>query len=84
MLSRDTTRDAESLQISLMRSASAADKLRAAGELTEAAVLLALVGLRTRHSEASETQIRARLARLIVGEDLACRAYGPEACQGAS
>jgi hypothetical protein len=57
------------MQIALMRAASAADKLRAAGELTAAAVLLARTGLRARHPEATEAE--------IAREQLARKAFGP-------
>ena len=36
----------------------------------------ALSGLRQRHPEASEDELRRRLAGLLIGEDLAVKVYG--------
>jgi hypothetical protein len=38
---------------------------------------LALNGLRQRHPEAGEAELRRRLAGLLYGEELAEKAYGP-------
>ena len=84
MLSRDTTPDAEAVQIALMRAASASQKLCAAGEMTAAATLLARAGLRQRHPGATADQIASLLARLVLGDDLAGRAFAARAGGDAS
>ena len=40
---------------------------------------LALAGLRRRHLGASEAELTRHLADLVLGEELAARAYGPHA-----
>lgn len=44
--------------------------------LNRAARDLALTGLRRRHPETGEGELRRRLAGLLLGEDLACKVYG--------
>lgn len=39
--------------------------------------LLAMAGLRERHQEDSEARLRRRLADLLLGPELAEKAYGP-------
>jgi hypothetical protein len=39
--------------------------------------VLALVGLRERYPEAGPEELRRRLADLLLGEELAAKAYGP-------
>ncbi len=41
-----------------------------------AARTLALMGLRSRYPHASETELRRRLADLLLGEELARKVYG--------
>ncbi len=38
---------------------------------------LALAGLRNRHPQAGEAEIRRRLMDLLLGEELAAKVYGP-------
>jgi hypothetical protein len=38
---------------------------------------MALVGLRRRHPDASPEELRRRLADMLLGPELAARAYGP-------
>jgi hypothetical protein len=38
---------------------------------------LALTGLRERHPQDSSAQLRRRLADLLLGKELAAKAYGP-------
>ena len=73
----DTHPDIERVQIELMRKAPVWRKVELLGQLNETAKLFALCGLRQRHPKASEQEIRRRLAGLLLGEDLAERAYGP-------
>lgn len=75
----DTNPEMEALQIRLWREASPAQKLHMVGELYAAARELARAGLRERFPEATEEEIRRRLADLILGEALAEKVYGVRA-----
>ena len=75
VLSRDTSRVAEDLQIQIWRSMTPAQKLDLAIGASEAAREMARAGLRSRHPGASDDEITHRLALLTLGEDLATRAY---------
>lgn len=73
----DTTPEAHRVHIELMRGAPAWRKLELAAELYESLKLVALAGLRSRHPDAPESEIRRRLADVLLGTELAERAYGP-------
>jgi hypothetical protein len=66
----------EALQIRLLRSASPARKMEMLAGLTASAKTLALSGLRRRYPPASESELRRRLAGLLLGEELARKVYG--------
>ncbi len=63
--------------IELLRQAPAARKLEMVAELNAAVRQLARAGLRNRYPDASEASLDRRLADLLLGRDLAERAYGP-------
>jgi hypothetical protein len=73
----DTHPDMERLQIDLLRQAPAWRRAEMLGEMYETMKQLALSGLRARHPEADERELRRRLADLLLPADLAVRAYGP-------
>jgi hypothetical protein len=73
----DTSPEAERVLIDLMRRASVARKLEMLGQMNAAARQLALEGLRARHPSATEAQLQRHLADLLLGPELAVRAYGP-------
>lgn len=73
----DTGPEAEQVLINLLRQASVARKLEMLGQMNAAACQLALQGLRTRHPAATEAQLRRYMADLLLGPELAARAYGP-------
>ena len=73
----DTHRDAERVQIELMRQAPPWRKLHLLGQLNQTVKLMALSGLRQRHSQATEEELRRRLADLLLGAELAAPVYGP-------
>lgn len=73
----DTTLEAHRVHIELMRQAAGSRKLELAGELYEGLVSIALAGLRARHAGATDTELRRRLADILLGSELAERAYGP-------
>lgn len=76
-LFRDTALEAEQVLITLLRDASVTRKLEMLGQMNAAVRQLALQGLRARHPEATEAQLQRYLADLLLGPELAARAYGP-------
>jgi hypothetical protein len=73
----DTTPDAEPVLIDLLRRASVERRLEMLDEMNRGARELALLGLRARRPGASDPQLRRYLADLLLGPELAARAYGP-------
>jgi len=73
----DTGPEAEQVLIELLRRAPVARKLEMLGQMNAAARMLALQGLRVRHPSASEAQLQRYLADLLLGAELAARAYEP-------
>ncbi len=76
ILSSDTHPKMEALQIQLWRQASPTQKMHMLAQLNASAHTLALTGLRSRFPQASEVELRRRLAGLVLGEELAQRVYG--------
>jgi len=72
----DTHPEMEALQIQLWRQASPTRKMDMLAQLNQAARLLALAGLRARYPQATEAELRRRLADLLLGEELARKVYG--------
>ena len=72
----DTHPKMEALQIQLLRQVSPARKMEMLAQLNTSARTLALMGLRSRYPQASEPELRRRLAGLLLGEDLAIKVYG--------
>ncbi len=73
----DTDPDAERAQIELMRAAPVWRKVELLGQMWETVRLLTLGGLRQRHPAASPAELRRLLAAILLGDELAQRAYGP-------
>ena len=76
-LSRDTDPKAEALQIEGLRRMPAWRKVALLSDANRTLRILALAGLRARYPEDSPAQRRRRLADLVLGPDLAARAFGP-------
>ena len=72
----DTHPEMEALQIKLLREAPPWRKMEMLVSLNASAQELALAGLRRRYPEASPSELRRRLADLLLGEDLARKVYG--------
>jgi hypothetical protein len=72
----DTHPKMEALQIELWRQASPTHKMNMLAQLNASARLLALTGLRAQNPDATETELRYKLAVLILGEELANKVYG--------
>jgi hypothetical protein len=66
----------EALQIKLWRQASPARKMQMLAQLNASAQTLALMGLRSRYPQASESELRRRLAALLLGDETARKVYG--------
>ncbi|HNB41119.1 MAG TPA: hypothetical protein PLG52_06445 [Anaerolineales bacterium] len=76
LLSADTHPKMEALQIQLWRQASPTRKMQMVAQLNASAHTLALMGLRSQHPQASEAELRRRLASLLLGDELARKVYG--------
>ena len=72
----DTDPKVEALQIELWRQASPTRKMHMLAQLNASARILALAGLRSRYPNATEAELRRRLADLVLGEELARKVYG--------
>jgi len=72
----DTHPKMEALQIQLWRQASPTRKMEMLAQLNASARTLALAGLRSRYPQATEADLRRRLAGLLLGEELARKVYG--------
>ena len=73
----DTRPEAEAVLIKLLRQAPPWRKLHMVGQLNQTVRTLALSGLRQRHPQATDQELRRRLADLLLGPDLAAQVYGP-------
>lgn len=76
-MNQDTPPEVERVLLAYWREAPAWEKWQRMVELNRSTRSLVLAGLRRRHPEASEEELRRRLADLILGSELAERAYGP-------
>ena len=86
-LSRDTSPDAERMQLELLRQMPPWRKMELVVQMTQLCYALALTGLRHRHPEASDDELHRLLADQSLGAELAARVYGPlpeEEDQGAT
>lgn len=72
----DTHPKMEALQIQLWRQASPTQKMNMLAQLNTSARMLALTGLRSQYPQATEAELRRRLAGLLLGEELARKVYG--------
>jgi hypothetical protein len=75
----DTRPEVTESLLELLRKASPARKLLLVGQMNETVKLLALSGLRLRHPDDPPELLRRRLADLVLGPELAFKAYGPYA-----
>lgn len=70
-LSADTSPEAEELYFKLLRKKSSAEKMQMVDQLNKMVRGLAITGLRERHPEDSEQELKVRLAELLYGRDAA-------------
>lgn len=73
----DTRPEAQAVLIRLLREAPPWRKMEMLDQLNQSVKLLALTGLKARYPDENEAQLRRRLAGLLLGEELASKAYGP-------
>lgn len=74
--SRDTSIEAERLQVEAIRRMPVAERGERFRSLCRAAESLAIEGIRRRHPNAPEHEIRMRLAALRYGEETMIRVFG--------
>lgn len=74
-LARDTSPEVERQQIERWRQMSPAEKAAIVTGLTRAAREMAVAGIRQRYPEATPHEVFLRLGILLLGEDLARKAY---------
>jgi len=79
-LSLDTAADVESRQIDAWRAMPAVEKAALVTGLTQAAFAMTAAGVRHRHPDATPFEQFLRVAVIVLGPDLAQKAY-PEAAQ---
>jgi hypothetical protein len=73
----DTSPETERILFAMLRDMPAWRKLELVAQLNQAVRELALSGLRERYPQADEAEIRRKLADLVLGSELAEKAYGP-------
>lgn len=72
----DTSREADARYHELLRKMPPEQRLAAAMRLSQAVRELALAGIRGRHPEASDDELRVRLTTRLCGRDCARRLFG--------
>ena len=75
----DTDPQAREVQLELIRKLPPWRKFQLVVELNEMTRLFMLAGIRSRHPEADETEVRRRLSDLLLGPELAAKVYGEPA-----
>ena len=73
----DTHPEADRVATELLRKAPPWRKLEMVEDLNQMARQLAKAGLRTRYPRATEPELKRHLADLLLGPELAEKAYGP-------
>jgi hypothetical protein len=76
IFSPDTSPQIEQMQIEYLRQMPVWRKMALLAEMNQTVRELTLVGLRQRHPDDSPAKQRRRLANLLLGPELATRAYG--------
>jgi hypothetical protein len=66
----DTTPEADSIQIETYRRIGGTARLETAFRLTRMARVAAVAGIRSRHPDYDDDQVKLALARLLYGDDL--------------
>jgi hypothetical protein len=72
----DTDTDAERLLIDLARKTPVWEKFQQVANATEACLAFARAGIRSRYPDASEKEVKLRLAALVLDRETVMRVYG--------
>ena len=75
VLSRDTSAEAERIQVAIWRRMSSLERAQVITGACQAARAFAFAGLRARHPDASDRKLVALYVELTAGPELARRAY---------
>lgn len=73
--SRDTTPDADAVQLALFRKMSASDRVRLGYQMSMDARAITLAAIRKRHPDYDDASARWALFRLLVGDELFQKAW---------
>ncbi len=73
----DTSREAEQVQLAILRKKSPAEKLKMVSNMNDTMRTLMMSGIALRHPELNEEQCRRKLMDQVLGEALAETVYGP-------
>jgi hypothetical protein len=73
----DTHPEAEKVLIELLRQTPPWRKMEMVGQMNETVKTLMMSGLRSRYPDEPPEKLRRRLADLLLGPELAAKAYGP-------
>ncbi len=76
-MNMDTTPEVEEILFKMWRETPSWRKWQMMDDLNQSARHIAQIGLNKRHPNASPEEIRRRLADMVLGSELADRAYGP-------
>ncbi|MFN0159047.1 MAG: hypothetical protein ACKVRP_13370 [Bacteroidota bacterium] len=71
----DTTPEAEHIQREILRKMSPEEKMQLTFDLIEFSGSLNAVGVRMRHPEYTDDEVRLAVIRLRLGDELFCKAY---------
>ena len=77
ILFSDTSPEAEAKLIELIRAAPSWRKFEMMTQLNTRMKMLLLAGLKQRHPNADDRELRRRMADLLLGQELAQTVYGP-------
>lgn len=80
----DSDPETERVWVQLMRQTPVWRRLELVAEMNATVRLLSLSGLQRRYPQATPQELQRRLADLLLGEELAARAYGPLTQAGAA
>ena len=72
----DTDKKAERILVELARATPVWGKIQQVADATEASRAFALAGIKSRHPEASQEELKLRLAALALDRDTMIRVYG--------
>ncbi|MEM7335603.1 MAG: hypothetical protein AAF490_26230 [Chloroflexota bacterium] len=72
----DTSSEAEAVLLTLLRQAPSWQKFKMVGDLNATVKQFAIEGIRQRHPNASDSEVKRRLADILLGEELATKVYG--------